>query len=367
MPQLPLAVLLPGEERELSRRWKTSCDLKARDRLILSCTGFVRSLAFKLSRANKHLGEELTQEGFLGLIQAVEKYDPVYKNRFATYAQWWILAFMRRYLKKHPVEISLDAPLYEDSDTTLKDEIPDKFSGPENLLGLNTEGDVQLLQQAVIALLHGKQREVIKLRYFSGEEIPSLQSVGESILGRSGDIISREGIRLIEAKAINTLRKGIKNWQANLANKQSKKTHFGIRSKKVESGSFFQAELEESKQQTNPETTMSVIPDKIILDCVEKLGGKTKSVTTREVFKLLCDDEVYSGPASLRSVGQSLRQLVDRHHLEKFRSVLSGLTALRTALPRPQPKHRERRSLFRPFCMARWRMPTKIRYSRLPW
>ena len=76
------------EEIDLSRRAKAG-DKKARQRLI------EKNLRLVVSVAKKYRGyglpfEDLIQEGNVGLIKAVEKYDPERGFRFATYATWWV-------------------------------------------------------------------------------------------------------------------------------------------------------------------------------------------------------------------------------------------------------------------------------------
>src|SRR5215217_56754 len=81
-------LLTPREERELSRRAKAG-DGRARQRLI------EKNLRLVVSVAKKYRGyglpfEDLIQEGNIGLMKAVDKFDPEKGFRFSTYVTWWI-------------------------------------------------------------------------------------------------------------------------------------------------------------------------------------------------------------------------------------------------------------------------------------
>jgi len=84
------------EELELSRRIQNG-DESARDRLIEANLRLVAKIALGYAAPDISL-MDLIQEGNMGLIRAVEKYDCSRHVRFATYAAWWIRQVITRYL-----------------------------------------------------------------------------------------------------------------------------------------------------------------------------------------------------------------------------------------------------------------------------
>ncbi len=87
-------LLTHKEEVDLSRRAKAG-DKQARQRLI------EKNLRLVVSVAKKYRGmglpfEDLIQEGNIGLMRAVEKFDPERGWRFSTYATWWIRQAVQR-------------------------------------------------------------------------------------------------------------------------------------------------------------------------------------------------------------------------------------------------------------------------------
>src|ERR671911_793084 len=87
-------LLTHQEEIDLSKRVKRG-DNAARKRLIEKNLKLVVSIA-KKSRGRGLSFEDLIQEGNLGLMKAVEKFDPDRGFRFATYATWWIRQAVQR-------------------------------------------------------------------------------------------------------------------------------------------------------------------------------------------------------------------------------------------------------------------------------
>lgn len=136
-----LAPLSREEERALAFRARRG-NRAARDELVRRNLPLVVSFARTQSRGALPL-EELVQEGNLGLLRAVEKYDPDAGTRFSTYALWWIRAYVWRYLKMarstvRPrsgtvalADLSLDAPIGEDADGTYLERIKDDGPSPD--------------------------------------------------------------------------------------------------------------------------------------------------------------------------------------------------------------------------------------------
>jgi RNA polymerase sigma-32 factor len=90
-------LLTPEEEHELAVRLFEQHDSAAARRLIEANLRLVVKIAYEYRRSHKNL-LDLVQEGNIGLIQAVSKYDPFRGVRLASYASFWIRAYMLRFL-----------------------------------------------------------------------------------------------------------------------------------------------------------------------------------------------------------------------------------------------------------------------------
>jgi len=87
-------LLSPEEEIELARKVQKG-DKKARKRMINSNLRLVISIIKRYQHLGVHI-EDLIEEGNIGLMRAVEKYDPSRGYRFSTYAAYWIRQFVTR-------------------------------------------------------------------------------------------------------------------------------------------------------------------------------------------------------------------------------------------------------------------------------
>lgn len=84
-------VLTREEEVELGRAIRDKKCQKARERLSATHIRLVISVASKMSGYGLPM-DEIVAQGMIGLLKAVDRFDPEQENRFSTYAMWWIRA-----------------------------------------------------------------------------------------------------------------------------------------------------------------------------------------------------------------------------------------------------------------------------------
>ncbi len=247
-------LLTPDEERELARRARAG-DRRATERLVTANLRFVVKVALQY-RGYGLRALDLIQEGNLGLMQAVEKFDPDRGFRLVTYAVHWIRAYIRAYIlkqwsmvrvgtthaerrlfyrlpkakrelgelaNKDPNEVlsilaqklnateeqvrsteqriygrdlSLATPLAStDGDRTLEDVLPDESPSQDALVSSQSEQDA--LRAAIdraLTDLDEREQYIIRRRFLTGEKV-TLQEIGDE-LG-----LSRERVRQLEALA----------------------------------------------------------------------------------------------------------------------------------------------------------------------
>jgi RNA polymerase sigma factor (sigma-70 family) len=205
-----LAPLTRNDERALAMRARAG-DAAARDELVRRHLPLVVTFARKQARGALPL-DELVQEGNLGLLRAIEKFDPAAGTRFATYALWWIRAYVWRYLKEarsavRPrsgtvarADLSLDAPIGEDGDATRLEHIEDDAPTPD-IRYAEAEGHARL--RGSLAKVRGRIGELgwdiihTRLRQDPPE---TLEQIGK----RWG--VSRERVRQVELQTKRFLR-----------------------------------------------------------------------------------------------------------------------------------------------------------------
>ena len=90
-------LLTREEELALAKKWWEEKDRKAAYRLVVSNLRLVVKIAFEYQRAYSNL-LDLFQEGNLGLMQAVKKFDPYRDVKLSSYASWWIRAYILKFL-----------------------------------------------------------------------------------------------------------------------------------------------------------------------------------------------------------------------------------------------------------------------------
>lgn len=253
--EIPL--LTEKEEKELGKKCAEG-DMDAKRRLEEG------NLRLVVSIAKHYTGHglaflDLIQEGNLGLMRAVEKYDYTKENRFSTYATWWIKEAITRALDEQSREIrvpvhvaesmkkvqkagkqlqqelgrepsaaeiaarlgdkteedvkniltylqtpvSLETPVGEEGETNLSDLVEDKAEQtPEEAISLLVQKEEV---RELLKLLNEREQTVIRLRFgLEDGRTHTLEEVGKELS------ITRERVRQIEARALEKLKKSVK-------------------------------------------------------------------------------------------------------------------------------------------------------------
>lgn len=90
-------LLTPEEEQALSRRYAETGDVKAAARMVTANLRLVVKISFEYRRAYRNI-MDLIQEGNIGLMQAVKRFDPYRGVKLSSYAAWWIRAYILRFI-----------------------------------------------------------------------------------------------------------------------------------------------------------------------------------------------------------------------------------------------------------------------------
>ncbi|UCF89585.1 MAG: RNA polymerase factor sigma-32 [bacterium] len=254
-------VLTRDEEKEIAIRYLETEDVEAAYTLVTSNLKLVIKIALEYRRLWREI-VDLIQEGNVGLMQAVKKYDPYRGVRFSSYAAWWIRAYIIRYimnntrmvkigttqaqrtlyfqlgkererLKKMGIEpdssaiakslnvkeseveemtmrlstgdLSLEAKRGHDGDFSLYDTIPALEPNTEDRVADAETRKIYLEKLSeFVGTLAERDRKIFTMRWMRDDPL-TLQEVGE----RLG--ITRERVRQLEARIIKNLRDHLEN------------------------------------------------------------------------------------------------------------------------------------------------------------
>ncbi len=258
LSEIGFSPLLTAQEEVYFARKVLKGDLSARNRMVESNLRLVVKIARRYMNRGLSL-LDLIEEGNLGLIHAVEKFDPERGFRFSTYATWWIrqtieralmnqtrtirlpihiikeingylrtarrltqtldheptaeeiareigkpVADVKRMLQLNERTASVDTPIGKDEDRSLLDAIPDD-NNPDPSQSL-LDSDLNEKLELWLKQLNDKQRIVVEHRFgLGGREKATLEQVGNEIG------VTRERVRQIQIDALRRLRGILEN------------------------------------------------------------------------------------------------------------------------------------------------------------
>ncbi len=193
------------QEYALARRARKG-DERARETLAVSNLAFVVAVAKKFAHRGARL-DDLVQEGNVGLMKAIEHFDPKKNVRFATYAVWWIRAYITRYLKDNRsqvrggesergsmVDFSLDVTIDEEGETTFLERLEEPSAGPQDtFIGKEQDEEVQAALAKVKKRIGDLGWDIVQER-LTQDKPRTLEELGQ----RWG--VSRERVRQVELK-----------------------------------------------------------------------------------------------------------------------------------------------------------------------
>jgi RNA polymerase sigma-32 factor len=260
-----LPMLEAQEELRLAKRWREQGDRDAAHRLVNSHLRYVAKLAFRYRGYGLPIGE-IISEGNVGLMRAVQNFDPDKGFRLASYAVWWIKASIQEYILRskslvkmgttanqkklffnlhrakskisainegdlHPDQVatiaqglgvteqdvvdmnrrlggdvSLNFQASEDgASIRLQDRLVDDAPGQEQIVAESQEAaNGRKALAAALNLLNERERRIFVARHLTDEP-----SKLDELADRFG--VSRERVRQIEARAFEKVRKSVKH------------------------------------------------------------------------------------------------------------------------------------------------------------
>jgi RNA polymerase primary sigma factor len=240
-------LLTAAEEMELAHKIRAG-DLEARERMIRANLRLVVSIAKAYGRRGLSLAD-LIEEGNIGLVRAVERFDPAQECRFSTYGSWWIKQSIRRALVNTTKTVRVPSYMVEiiarlkSSSARLEEQLGRPPSAGE--IAHEMAEDIALVRRAMRAMRDGAQavsldalaaerQEIADERGtpeeggFDAEEIARIQGMLDSIDPREAEVlrlrfglddrppltlreigkklnVSRERVRQIESRALQKL------------------------------------------------------------------------------------------------------------------------------------------------------------------